>query len=133
MLRALGAELVAWSEGAAVVEAQVAPPMLNRQNVAHGGALMTLMDAAMGYAGCYCPYPGRVRHAFTLSLTTNFIAAGRAATRLRTEARQIGGGRSVYFAQADIWDAEDRLVASATGAFKYRGESGALFGMPRAE
>jgi acyl-coenzyme A thioesterase PaaI-like protein len=54
----------------------------------------------------------------TLSLTTNFIASVKAG-RLYTEGRRTGGGKSVFFAEGEVRDAEDRLIATATGTFKY--------------
>lgn len=130
MVRALGFTLTGWSKGFARVEMPVSEMVINRQGVIHGGALATLLDTVAGYSGTFCPYPGRVRRAFTLSLTTQFIAAvGEGA--VTAEARVTGGGRSVFFSEAEARAADGRLLASATGVFKYRGASGDLWGEPR--
>lgn len=130
LVRHIGARLTHWSDGQAVLESEMGPEIVNRQGVAHGGALVTLLDTAAGYAGTWCPYPGRYRRAFTLSLTTNFLAAGRGG-RMITEARVTGGGRAIYFAEADVRDENGQILATAVGAFRYRTDSRDIFGVPR--
>ena len=46
----LGMELTSWAEGFARVEAPLAPYLMNRQGLPHGGIHATLLDSAMGYA-----------------------------------------------------------------------------------
>jgi len=43
-----------------------------------------------------------------------------ATGRLTATGRATGGGRSVCFCEADISDADGRLVAKAMGTFRYR-------------
>lgn len=129
-VEAMGARLTEWREGFARLEGPVGPTLINRQGVVHGGAYMTLLDTAAGYAGCFCPYPGRKRKALTLSFTVNFIAAARAGA-LVTEGRVAGGGRSVFFAEAKVMTAEGAVLASGSGSFKYRTGSGELWGVLR--
>lgn len=130
LLGAIGARLTLWEEGLAEVTLEMGPEVVNRQGVAHGGAVMTLIDSATGYAGCFCPYPGRARHALTLSMTTNFLNGGR-PPRLIATARVTGGGRSSYFAAAEVRDADGLLIATGTGVFRYRSDSRTLYGAPR--
>ncbi|MEO1329748.1 MAG: PaaI family thioesterase [Pseudomonadota bacterium] len=131
LLSAIGARFARWEPGLAEVVLEVNPSVVNRQGVVHGGAVMTLIDSSSGYAGCYCPYPGRARHALTLSMTTNFLSGGR-APRLTAIGRVTGGGRSVFFTTSEVFDAAGDLVASGTGVFRYRSDSRTLFGAPRA-
>lgn len=129
---AMGGRLAAWSDGFARLEADVSPAYLNRAGFIHGGAHMLLLDTAAGYAGCYCPYPGRYRRSFTISLNTNFIGAVSSGS-LIAEGRVVGGGRRIFFAEARVESADGQLLATAAGAFRYVGGGGALWGDPRPE
>jgi uncharacterized protein (TIGR00369 family) len=120
----LGIGLTEWSPDRALVEMEIAPHHLNRSGLLHGGILSTLLDTALGYAGCFMAEPGEVRRTLTLSLTTNFIASVKAG-HLRTEGRRTGGGKTIFFAEGEVRDADGRLIATATGTFKY------LSGPPR--
>lgn len=126
----LGYRLVAWEPDRAVVELEVGPQHLNRAGVLHGGVLTTVLDTASGYAGCFCPVPGHIRRTLTLSLTTNYL--GQMSTGvLRAEARKRGGGRKLYFVDATATDADGRVIATATGTFRYHRGSEAEEGQPR--
>lgn len=120
----LGFEIVRWEHDFCRVEMNLETKHQNRQGLPHGGVHATLLDTAMGFAGCWCPYPGRHRQAMTLSLTVNYV--GRATgKRLVCEAKKTGGGRKSYFAEARLTDDTGALVATATAAMRYRGNSGA--------
>ena len=47
-----------------------------------------------------------------------------ATGRLTATGRATGGGRSVCFCEADVADADGRLVARAMGTFRYREPGG---------
>lgn len=128
---AMGARLTAWSEGFARMEAEIAPAYINRSGYLHGGAHMILLDTVAGYAGCFCPYPGRIRRAMTVSLATNFIGAASDGV-LVAESRVVGGGRRLYFADASVATVDGAVLATASGVFRYSGNSGVLWGDPRA-
>ncbi|MEO1293819.1 MAG: PaaI family thioesterase [Pseudomonadota bacterium] len=122
MLETFGASVTGWSEGYARVEMPISDRVINRQGIVHGGALMTLMDSAGGYAGCYLAIPCRVRKAMTLSMTTNFVSVAR-GKRLIAEGRMTRGGRSIFFADVTISDETGELIATGTGTFRYRSAS----------
>lgn len=126
----LGYRLTAWREDYAEVALQLGPQHLNVSGMPHGGVLATLIDTACGFAGCYCAVPGHRRRAMTLSLDTHFIGRARPDARLTTFARRIGGGRSTFFAQAEVRDEAGTLIATGGGAFRYRGNSGDPRGEP---
>ncbi|MBF9043805.1 hotdog fold thioesterase [Rhodobacterales bacterium HKCCE4037] len=115
----LGYTLTEWSEGRAVVEQPLLPHLANRQGLPHGGVHATLLDTAMGYAGCYTGDPARKQMALTLSLNVNFLSRPK-GTRLIVEARQTGGGKSTYFAEGEVRDETGELIATGTGVFRYR-------------
>src|SRR6056297_2177462 len=115
----LGYRLTEWRADFARVELPLTLVLMNRQGLPHGGMHATLLDTAMGFAGCYTGDPDRRQMALTLSLTVNFLGQAR-GDRLSAEARRTGGGKSIYFAEADVRDATGALVATGTGVFRYR-------------
>lgn len=117
--KVLGYRLTDWSEGYAVVELPLRSDHANRQGLPHGGVHATLMDTAMGYCGCYTGDSERKRMALTLSLTINYLSRPTGQL-LRAFATQTGGGRSTYFASAELRDETNILVATSTGVFRYR-------------
>ncbi len=118
--RLVGYELTDWREDEVEVRLQVGEQHMNRSGVLHGGAMTTLIDAACGYSGCYSPDPQKPRRAMTLSLTCNFVAAVQAGDLLIAKARRTGGGRQIFFSDCKVEDQASRLVAEASGVFKYR-------------
>ena len=115
----IGYALTEWRQDFAQVEAPIAPFMKNRQGIPHGGVHATLLDTAMGFAGCY-PGDGRTRQlALTLSLTVNYIAQAR-GTRLIATSTVTGGGRTTFFAESRLTDDTGTLIATATGTFRRR-------------
>ncbi len=117
--RHLGYRLMDWSEGAATIEQPLLTHLENRQGLPHGGVHATLLDTAMGYAGCFTGDPDRKQMALTLSLTINFVSRPK-GTRLIATARKIGGGKSTYFAEGEVRDDLGELIATGSGVFRYR-------------
>ncbi|MBE0452769.1 PaaI family thioesterase [Roseovarius autotrophicus] len=115
----LGYRLVAWAPDFARVELPMAAYLTNRQGLPHGGIHATLLDTAMGFAGCYTGDPERRQMALTLSLTVNYLGQAR-GTRLIAEARRTGGGKSTFFAEATVRDDTGAVLATGTGVFRYR-------------
>lgn len=117
--RLIGFRMTAWSDGVARFELPLKPDLMNRYGIPHGGVYASLLDTVMGFAGSWTGDPEDRRMAMTLSLTTNFLARP-AGDLLLGEGRRTGGGRSTYFAEGWLTDAEGRLVATGTGTFRYR-------------
>ncbi len=126
----IGYRLVLWERDRAALEYDVAPAHLNRAGLLHGGVIATLLDTVSGFAGCWCPVPGRVRRALTLSLTVNYLGPVRSG-RVRAEGRRTGGGRTIFFTAAEVLDDAGRVAAMATGTFRYLPGSGDEAGVPR--
>lgn len=129
----LGMRLVEWREGFAAVEYDLDQKASNRQGVAHGGAIATLIDTTAGYAAVFCPYPGRCRHALTLALDIQYLAGAKLEDApLRAEARIVGGGASIAFIDTLATNRHGETVAKASGVFRLRSDSRSLWGAPRA-
>lgn len=116
----VGYELGHWSADRAEVHLTVETRHLNRSGLLHGGVLTTLIDTACGYAGCHAEDPAQIRRAFTLSLDCQFVATAPAGSRLTVQARKTGGGRQIFFAQAEVHDQDGRLIAQGTATLRYR-------------
>ncbi|MBY6200872.1 PaaI family thioesterase [Maritalea mobilis] len=115
----LGYEVTGWTKDWARVEMDLAPHIMNRQGIPHGGIHATLLDTAMGYAGCFTGDLGRKQNAMTLSMTVNYVGQPK-GRRLIAEGRRVGGGRSTYFAEAELRDETGAVLSRATGVFRYR-------------
>lgn len=113
----LGYRLVDWGVGACEIELEMRPHHLNSQGFAHGGVLMSLLDSACGACGSTQPPPAPRAMSVTVSLSVNFIRPMR-GTVLRAQGQMTGGGRSIYFAQANVLNEAGQLIAAANGAFK---------------
>jgi uncharacterized protein (TIGR00369 family) len=116
--QAMGYRLQEWREGAAILTMEVASQHLNRGEVVHGGVLVSLIDTACGFAGTYAAVPGTQPKVSTLTLSTSFVAPTRQGP-LRVVGTVRGGGRSIFFAQAEVFDASGTLVAYGEGSFRY--------------
>lgn len=128
--RLLGFRIEAWSEGYARVALDVDPARhANRYGLPHGGVHAALIDTAAGFAGCWCPHPGRVRRAMTLSLTINYLGQLR-GRRMIAEARQTGGGRKTFFAEVDLHDETGAPLAKGVATMRWRGAGGDPMGDP---
>ncbi len=115
----LGYRLTEWHADFARVELPLTPVLMNRQGLPHGGMHATLLDTAMGFAGCYTGDPERAQMALTLSLTVNYLGQARGSL-LIADARRTGGGKSTYFAEATVREETGALIATGTGVFRYR-------------
>ena len=125
----LGLRIAQWSEDRAVLEIEIDERHLNRSGVLHGGVLATLIDAACGFAGCYCPLPGRVRKALTLSLTTSFTGQARSGT-VRAIASKRPGGRKIFVATAEVTNNRGEIIGLGQGTYRYRSGSEDESGVP---
>jgi uncharacterized protein (TIGR00369 family) len=119
--RLIGYRLARWEPDFAEVVLELGHEHHNRGQIAHGGVLAALVDTACGFAGCWAP-EGESRAAVTLSLTTQFLLPARSG-RLIATGRRVGGGRSIFFATAEIRDCHGTLLARGEGVFRYRESS----------
>ncbi|MBU2955037.1 PaaI family thioesterase [Marinobacter sp. F3R08] len=125
----LGYRQVSWAENEAVLELEIQPRHLNLGGVIHGGVLTSLLDIVLAQAGTYCPYPGRMRKAITLSLTTTFTGQCSGGT-IRITGHKRAGGRRIFNSTGEVHDQEGNLLAMAEGTFRIRSGSDGPEGVP---
>lgn len=125
----LGYRQVAWEDGRAVIELEIQPQHLNLAGVIHGGVLTSLLDVALAEAGTYCPYPGRMRKAITLSLTTTFTGQCSGGV-IQVRGIKRAGGRRIFNSTGEVRDQDGNLLAIAEGTFRLRSGSEDPQGMP---
>ncbi len=114
----LGAELISSENGRAVVALDLAARHLNSWQVAHGGVLMTLLDVAMAAAGrSLDPAAGG---GVTLEMKTTFVQPAKGGTRLLVAGHAYHRSGTMSFCEAEVRDADDRLIAKAMGIFKFQ-------------
>lgn len=113
----MGYELVEWSEGFAKLIMPIGPHLLNREGITHGGALATVLDTAMGFAGSYTGDPDNPHIVMTLNLSVNYLAKAN-GSRLTANAHVTGGGYKTFFAEASVRDDLGTVAATGTGVFK---------------
>lgn len=114
----IGYDIVEWRAGYAVLTIDLADQHTNRHGGVHGGVLMTILDAACTRAGAVSDDGSEIRQAATVSMTTNFVRPAKDC-RLRAVGTKTGGGRRIFFASAEVFDADDNLVASALATCRY--------------
>lgn len=110
MMATLGARLVAIDQGRVVIEAEVAPHLLQQQGFAHGAMTFALGDSAAGYAALTTVPEGS--EVMTIEMKINMLAP--AAGLLRAEGRVVRAGKRIVVVTADVSSA-GRAVALMQG------------------
>jgi uncharacterized protein (TIGR00369 family) len=116
---ALGFELLRFDNGAAEIAMTPRDEHMNSWSVVHGGVTMTLLDVAMAHAA-RSPKNGAPpdpRGVVTIEMKTSFMRPGLG--RLLARASVLQQTNSFAFCEGSLFDADDKLVAHATGTFKY--------------
>jgi acyl-CoA thioesterase len=117
-VKELGVEFVSAAGGRAVLALALAPRHLNSWAVAHGGVLMTLLDVAMAVAGrSLDPEAGA---GVTVEMKTSFLQPAHAQSRLVATAQAFHRSGTMTFCDAEVRDAQERLIAKSMGTFKFR-------------
>lgn len=116
----LGFDVSDWGPDHAEVTVPIEPKHGNRYGIPHGGVLASILDTAMGFAGCYTGDPENPQMAMTLNLNVNYLSVAKGKVLIAT-GRRTGGGAKTFFAEGRITDDQGTLVATATGVFRYRG------------
>jgi uncharacterized protein (TIGR00369 family) len=128
----VGYHALVWRQNYAEIELELGPLHGNSIGMTHGGVLMTLLDAAMGHASTYTPVKGNVRAVVTLSMTTTFLEGPRSGT-IRAIARLVSIDNGVATCEAEIRNADGKVMCIAQGSFRYIQGSEGPEGIPKAK
>lgn len=90
---------------------------MNRHGVLHGGIAATLLDNASGMTASMRVDPAKLTPVQTMSLTVDYLAPGGPGPLIAVGLLR-GGGRKVQFVDAELRDADGRLIAKSSGVFK---------------
>jgi uncharacterized protein (TIGR00369 family) len=107
----MGMELVRATAGRVEIALDASDHHLNLQGSLHGGVVATLADTATGLAVRSMVPAGR-RHV-TIQLDVRYLSPGRPG-RITAVGTTVRVGSQVAFAEADVRDAADRLLARAS-------------------
>ena len=115
----LGIELLRFEAGEAEMSLTLRPELLNSWEVAHGGVTMTLLDVVMAHAARAPDEPGGESRpgVVTVEMKTTFMRPGTG--RLHGRGTLLHRTASMAFCEGSVFDAEGKLVAHATGTFKF--------------
>lgn len=108
-----GIERLSRADGVCRVAVDPTPEKTNRVGTAHGGLLMTLLDAALaGACTSTLPEPQLVA---TVDMQIAFLTPGRG--RLVAEGRLLKATKSLMFAEGEVRNTAGEIVAKASGQF----------------
>jgi uncharacterized protein (TIGR00369 family) len=110
----LGFELVKMEGGESELRFPLKREYMNSFMVAHGGAIMTLLDVTLATATrSIDPDLGVI----TIEMKTTFMRPGTGV--LTGKGRLMHRSRSMGFAEGTVYDGQGQVCAHATGTFKY--------------
>jgi uncharacterized protein (TIGR00369 family) len=112
--RQMGIAVTDAAPGNVTAAIEVGHRHLNLQGVAHGGIIATMGDIAMGLAIRTMVGPDRSHLAIEIGV--HYLRPMRSGA-LRSNGRAVRVGTRIAYAEADVADAEGRLVARATGSY----------------
>jgi uncharacterized protein (TIGR00369 family) len=103
------------TDKAVIVGLRLAKPHTNARGLIHGGLIMALADAAMGYS---CALVTNWTTSFvTISLSIDFVGSAGIGQWLEIESDVIKTGSTICFAQS-LAKADDVVIARASGTFR---------------
>jgi uncharacterized protein (TIGR00369 family) len=113
-VRHLGFRLEKFEGGESEIRFDPKPEHLNSFDVAHGGAVMTLLDVSMATAARSAREDMGV---VTIEMKTSFMRPSRG--ELLAKGELMHATPSMAFTRSTIYDAKGVACAHATGTFKY--------------
>jgi uncharacterized protein (TIGR00369 family) len=105
------------AEGHCIVRMPTDGDVQNGTGRVHGGAITALIDSAATAAAWAYKDLGRNPRGTTVSLTCNFLDAGKTAD-LIADARVTRRGRSTVFVEINVSDTDDRAIAQGLVTYK---------------
>lgn len=110
----LGFMLTVFAEGQWEICYTPKPEHLNSHGMAHGGAVMTLLDSTMATAARSARAHSRV---VTIELKTSFMRPSLG--QLTARGRLLHHTAALAFTEATVFDEHGKACAHATGTYKY--------------
>ncbi len=92
---------------------------VNFQGVIHGGIIATLMDTLCGVVIRLSSDTNKFAGQVTLELKTSFLSTANPG-KFIGEGQVKRMGKSIAFAQSDLFDSENNHIATASATFKLR-------------
>ena len=114
-LRLLGVQIVKMSDGIGEIDLVIEEKHTNSWSVAHGGVLLTLVDAAMAIAARSAD--ANDRSVVTIELKNSFMQAAQG--QVKVIGKVVHQSTTMAFCEARVFDENDKLCCLATGTFKY--------------
>ncbi len=106
----MGIKLLKLEKGYSKVSMSITNDMVNLHNVAHGGAIFTLADAAFAAAG-----NSHGRKAVALSMNINYRSPVKEGMNLIAEASEESIGRKTALYRMTVKTEDGKLIASSQG------------------
>ena len=112
--RLLGIEADLVEPGHAVLSMKIREDLLRNGCIAHGGAIATLIDSAMAFA--IVPLLSENERTTTVDLTIHYMRPLTGGTA-RASARVVRAGKRVITVSAELYDANEKLAATALSTY----------------
>ena len=112
----LGMRRLTEAPGNCTAAVDIRPELMNSWGVAHGGAVMSLLDMTLGMSAK--SLDDNAIGATTVELKVNFLATATGEVVAEGHARRAG--RSLVFAEGEVRNGIGEVLAKATGTFKLR-------------
>lgn len=116
----LGLKLLAMEDGHATLRLDLQAAHHNSFDVAHGGVVMSLLDATLAHAARSLGAPtsqGVPPGVVTVEMKTSFLQAATGV--LQAEGRVIHRTATLAFCEGSVFNERDEVCAHATGTFMY--------------
>jgi uncharacterized protein (TIGR00369 family) len=117
----IGVTVLEAADGASLVRLEPTAETANVRGDVHGGALATMLDAALANAARSVTAAGS--GVATVNLSINYLAPGQGT--LIARGRVVRAGRSLVSAEATVTDAAGAAVAQAIGTLRVIAPKGA--------
>ena len=98
--------------GSVVLTMKIVEALTNPYGLAHGGALMTLLDTCIGIS---CLSVGK--NVVTLNMTTNFIKGAALGETVTATCQLIHKGKTTMVGESVLVDSQGKLLAKASATF----------------
>ncbi|MGQ9543909.1 MAG: hydroxyphenylacetyl-CoA thioesterase PaaI [Candidatus Bathyarchaeia archaeon] len=109
-MKYMGIQLLELREGYSKLAMTITGNMINLHNVAHGGAIFTLADAAFAAAG-----NSHGQKALALNMNINYCSPATEGMRLIAEAYEENLGRRTGLYRIIVRSEDGRLIAASQG------------------